>query len=148
MRSTLWRNAFIRCSLRGTRGIETTHEPPISAISACPRSARASLCVLPQIFQLRRHPLANRLPVHHNLPVAWFFPQNVSESQQIKRFRLPFPSLRGIVPNSIRRVFSGCSCSSNFAVFPADRGERGTAKLEPDTDLARVRPGQSQVRAD
>ena len=57
---------------------------------------------LPNLLQLGRHSLADRLPVHLEIPRRMILPTDVSESQKIKGFRLPFPSLlppfRGIAP--------------------------------------------------
>src|SRR6266496_4288809 len=74
--------------------------------------------LLPDLLQLGRHALADRLPVHLGVPRLMILPTNVSETQKIKGFRLPFPSLRpplsGIAPEFDQTVFSGCNSSPNF----------------------------------
>ena len=50
--------------------------------------------LLPNCFQLGCHALADRLPQHHEVPGLVILPTNVSETQKVKGFRLPFPSLR------------------------------------------------------
>src|SRR5271169_5488268 len=71
-----------------------------------PRALRLLVQALPQLLpnllQLGRHALADRLPVHLEVPRLMILPTNVSETQKIKGFRLPFPTLlpplSGIAP--------------------------------------------------
>ncbi len=57
---------------------------------------------LPDLLQLGRHTLADRLAVHLEVSRLMILPTNVSETQKVKGFRLPFPTLRppfsGIAP--------------------------------------------------
>src|SRR5450432_1475153 len=50
--------------------------------------------LLSDLLQLGCHALADRLPVHLEVPRLMILPTNVSETQKVKGFRLPFPSLR------------------------------------------------------
>jgi hypothetical protein len=72
----------------------------------------------PNILELGRHALAHRPPLHREVSRLVAGPTDVGETQKIKGLRLPFsslgPSLGGVAPESIRRVFSGCSSSPNF----------------------------------
>src|SRR5271165_6842714 len=58
--------------------------------------------LLPNLLQLGRHALADRLPVHHEVPRRVILPTDVSETQKVEGFRLPFPTLAppfsGITP--------------------------------------------------
>src|ERR1700739_4469641 len=58
--------------------------------------------LLPHLFHLGRHPLADRLPVHHEVPRRMILPTDVSETQKVEGFRFPCPTLRspfsGIAP--------------------------------------------------
>src|ERR1035438_794929 len=58
--------------------------------------------LLPNLLQLCRHALADRLPVHHEVPLRVILPTDVSEPQKIKGSRLPSPTLAppfsGITP--------------------------------------------------
>jgi len=58
--------------------------------------------LLPNLFQLGCHALADRLPVHHEITRRVILPTNVSETQKVEGFRLPCPTLpppfRGIAP--------------------------------------------------
>src|SRR6266496_4280897 len=47
--------------------------------------------LLPNLLQLGCHALADRLPVHLEVPRLMILPTDVSETQKIKGFRLPFP---------------------------------------------------------
>ena len=51
---------------------------------------------------LRRHPLADGLPVHHEIPSHVILSTDMSETQKMERFRLPLPTLcppySGIAP--------------------------------------------------
>src|SRR5450432_4398696 len=63
-----------------------------------PRSLRLLVQTLAQLLldllQLGCHALADRLPVHLEVPRLMILPTYVSETQKVKGFRLPFPSLR------------------------------------------------------
>jgi hypothetical protein len=52
----------------------------------------ASLELLLEFFKLGSHPLADRLALHHKVPVP-VLPADVRESQKIERFGFPFSSL-------------------------------------------------------
>jgi len=62
--------------------------------------ARAEL--LPCLLQLGCHALADRLPQHHEVPRRMILPTDVSETQKVEGFRLPFPTFpppfSGIAP--------------------------------------------------
>src|SRR5579871_1960588 len=49
--------------------------------------------LLSDVLQLGCHALADCLPVHLEVPRLMILPTDVSETQKIKGFRLPFPSL-------------------------------------------------------
>src|SRR6266487_4057556 len=61
-----------------------------------------SLTPPPKLLQLGRHTLADRLPVHHEVSRLMILPTDVSETQKVKGFRLPVPTLgppfSGITP--------------------------------------------------
>src|SRR2546426_478620 len=69
------------------------------------------------ILQLGCQPLADRLPVNREIPLRLLVPQIGVKPRKLKVSGFPSPRffLRSVAyrPNSIRRVFSGCSSSPN-----------------------------------
>ena len=68
--------------------------------------------------QLGGHPFADRLPVHREIARLVARSTYAGETKKLKVSGFPSPRLarRSVAyrPNSIRRVFSGCSSSPNF----------------------------------
>src|ERR1017187_6928930 len=108
-----------RCA--GPHGTGNIREPPTGATPQCPWSSRAgaravsaesastwlpfacrSKQFLPNLLQLGCHSLADRLPVHLEVSRPMILPTDMSETQKIKGFRLPCPTLlppfSGITP--------------------------------------------------
>ena len=83
---------FLVARYRMISEISANHRSePLSDVLILLVQALAQL--LPDLLQLGRHSLADRLPVHLEVSRLRILPSDVSETQKIEGFRLSFPTL-------------------------------------------------------